>query len=627
MASEKKVIFSGQDNVSQKAQQIYNNILSNAKKHSDSLKEQNGYINSQIKSLEQKANIESKNALKAANANLKDIRGMAPGLDKNKAFIEYHSSKKNAETSFLQESKTIEILKNLLAETKKQATTSEKAEKSQQRIRLSSEDQYRAVQSLAKQEFRENKQGVIAKIKAAEKSGYEGMDPYAAQKLMFQKTLLGDEKKTGSTFGAVFAGTLAAGIATQLISALSKLTSASSGEQGVNTLLGGIPLVGGLLGGASGRTFEEQLAIQTKELELGAKTGSSVKGLSDKTNLGYSTRETLGMIESLISASGSSKGAGSASNALTLQRGLGLSQDVITQIVKDLRTTRSSADIMQIASDVLAANPELRKDQTKFAEILQQTSQLTNQLASQTEKSDPRRNAGLVGALRSIGGSFADPVLGVQRMMSINQALTSPGTDYQKSRSFGVLSGANPGASYFQILEAQEKGIGSKGYLGGLLKQLRRETGGGEEFMLGVNQNLGLKASTSRKLVEAFEKNPKMFDNLALGGKDGIEKVLGISGRAEAATSQRDKEKAEIDNAFSMSATAGTLKVASLTFEAAVDMFKETVVSINNTLSNASGKMGTQAPSKKFPNGKNVVNVMKMGNNGILIDANGETSE
>lgn len=623
MSSEKKIIFSAQDGVSQKAQQIYNNILSNAKKYSDSLKEQNGYINSQIKALEKKAKIEEKESKR----NFEEQSALYSAAKTTAEREKYAGRTSSIRKSMEENPAILELLKSIYQEEKKTSLAAEKAEKTQQRTRVSSEDQYKAVQSLARQEFRENRQGVIAKIKAAEKSGYEGMDPYTAQKLMFQKTLLGDDKKTGSTFGAVFAGTLAAGIATQIISALSKITNATSGEQGVNTLLGGIPLVGGLLGGASGRTFEEQLAIQTKELELGAKTGSNVKGLSDKTNLGYSTRETLGMIESLISASGSSKGAGSAGNALTLQRGLGLSQDVITQIVKDLRTTRSSADIMQIASDVLAANPELRKDQTKFAEILQQTSQLTNQLASQTEKSDPRRNAGLVGALRSIGGSFADPVLGVQRMMSINQALTSPGTDYQKSRSFGVLSGANPGASYFQILEAQEKGIGSKGYLGGLLKQLRRETGGGEEFMLGVNQNLGLKASTSRKLVEAFEKNPKMFDNLALGGKDGIEKVLGISGRAEAATSQRDKEKAEIDNAFSMSATAGTLKVASLTFEAAVDMFKETVVSINNTLSNASGKMGTQAPSKKFPNGKNVVNVMKMGNNGILIDANGETSE
>ena len=623
MASEKKVIFSGTDNVSQKAQQIYNNILSNAKKYSDSLKEQNGYINSQIKALEKKAKIEEKESKR----NFEEQSALYSAAKTTAEREKYAGRTSSIRKSMEENPAILELLKSIYQEEKKTSLAAEKAEKTQQRTRVSSEDQYKAVQSLARQEFRENRQGVIAKIKAAEKSGYEGMDPYTAQKLMFQKTLLGDDKKTGSTFGAVFAGTLAAGIATQIISALSKITNATSGEQGVNTLLGGIPLVGGLLGGASGRTFEEQLAIQTKELELGAKTGSNVKGLSDKTNLGYSTRETLGMIESLISASGSSKGAGSAGNALTLQRGLGLSQDVITQIVKDLRTTRSSADIMQIASDVLAANPELRKDQTKFAEILQQTSQLTNQLASQTEKSDPRRNAGLVGALRSIGGSFADPVLGVQRMMSINQALTSPGTDYQKSRSFGVLSGANPGASYFQMLEAQEKGVGSKGYLGGLLKQLRRETGGGENFMLGVNQNLGLGASTSRKLVEAFEKNPKMFDNLALGGKDGIEKVLGISGRAEAATSQRDKEKAEIDNAFSMSATAGTLKVASLTFEAAVDMFKETVVSINNTLSNASGKMGTQATSKKFPNGKNVVNVMKMGNNGILIDANGETSE
>lgn len=621
--NEKKIIFSAQDGVSQKAQQIYNNILASAKKYSDSLKEQNSYINDQIKSLEKKSKLESKELKR----NFEEQSSLYIAAKTTAEREKYAGRTTSIRKSMEENPAILEILKNIYQEEKKTSLASEKAEKNQQRAKVSSEDQYKAVQSLARQEFRENRQGVIAKVRAAEKTGYEGMDPYAAQRLMYQKTLIGDEKKTGSTFGAVFAGTLAAGIATQIISALSKITNATSGEQGVNTLLGSIPLVGSLLEGANTRNFEEQLAIQTKELELKAKTGSDIKGLSDKTGIGYSTRETLGMIEALITASGSAKGSAQASNALNLQRGLGLSQDVIIQIVKDLRTTRSSADIMQIVSDVLAANPELRKDQTKFAEILQQTSQLTNQLASQTENANPRKNAGLVGALRSIGGSFADPVLGAQRMMSINQALTSPGTDYQKARSFGVLSAANPRASYFKILEAQEQGIGSKGYLGGLLRQLKRETGGGENFMLGVNQNLGLGASTSRKLVEAFEKNPKMFDSLALGSKDGIEKILGVTGRAESATSQRDREKAEIDNAFSISAAAGTMKVSALTFEAAVNMFHAAVASINNTLSNASGKMGTQKPHSRSTSGKNAVNVMKMGADGVLIDTNGETSE
>lgn len=581
MSTEKKVIFSGQDNVSQKAKQMYSNLLADSKKYGDTLKEQTGYINQQIKALEKKAKLESKEGRKSFEEQGELYRAAKTPQEREKYAGRTAQIRKELEES----SATIEVLKSIFQEAKKQSAATDKLEKSQQKFKLSSEDQYKSMQSLARQEFRENKQGVLAKIKAAEKGGYSNMDVYTAEKVMYQKSLAGDQEKPKSMFGPVFYATLAAGLVQQIASALGKIIGTQSGEQGLNTLLGGIPFVGGILGGASGRTFEEQLAIQSKELELKAKTGKSIRGLSNQTGIGYSTRESLAMTEGLVGAAGNARGANQTGNALLLQRGLGLSTEAITQIVKDLRTTRSSADIMQIASDVLKANPELRRDQTKFAEILQQTSQLTNTLASQTENVDIRKNAGMVGALRSIGGSFADPNLGPQRMLSINQSLTQPGTEYQKARGFGVLSGLNPGASYFQMLEAQEQGIGKKGYLSGMLNQLKRETGGGENMMLGVNQNLGLGASTSRKLVEAFEKNPKMFDDLAGGGKASIEKVLGLTQRAEGATSERDKEKAEIDNAFAMSATAGTMKVASLTFEAGAEMFKSASLNLSKTVS------------------------------------------
>ncbi len=285
---------------------------------------------------------------------------------------------------------------------------------------------------------------------------------------------------------------------------------------------------------------------------------------------------------------------------------------------------------MQIASDVLAANPELRRDQTKFAEILQQTSQLTNQLAGQSENVDPRKSAGIVGALRSIGGSFSDSNLGQQRMMSINNSLTSPGTDYQKSRAFGVLSGINPGASYFQLGEMQEKGIGQKGYLSGILKQFERESGGGENMMMMSKQNLGLGNSTSRKLVEAYQKNPKIFDDFS-GTNEDLEKTLGLSGRAESNTSKRDREKAEIDNAFSMSATAGTLKVASLTFESAVDEFKAIIGSLGMQLGSSTGASGTAGgkihnAGVKPPNLK-PGHVLKVNGSGKFYQTNGEVEE
>jgi hypothetical protein len=627
MSSEKKVIFSAQDNVSQKAKQIYSEILSGAKKYSDTLREQTGYINAQIKALEKKAKLESKQGEKIFQE-----QGELYWTSKNPAEKErYAQNSKRIRSELTDSAAVLDFLKKIHEEAKKQTTASAKAEAEQRHEYQSS------VERDKEQGFSWVSGGKGRSTKGSdsppESHDYKDREECCCNCCCCENeggSGDGKGKKDKSVTGEVFLGTLLGNVVSQVIKSLSQLTGAQSGEEGVNTLLGGIPLVGGLLSGSSGRNFEEQLAIQTKELELGAKTGGEIRGLTNKTNLGYSTRESLSMIEGLITSAGNRSGANQAGNALTMQRGLGLSQDVITQIVKDLRTTRSSADIMQIASDVLAANPELRKDQTKFAEILQQTSQLTNQLANQTENVDPRANAGIVGALRSIGGSFSNPEQAAARMMSINQSLTSPGTDYQKSRGFGVLSGINPGGSYFQMLEEQEKGIGSKGYLGGILKQLRRETGGGEQLMLGVNQNLGLGASTSRKLVEAFEKNPEMFDKLAVGGKGDLEKVLGISGRAESATSQRDREKAETDNAFSISASAGMWKVSTLTFESAVSEFKTIVKSLGIQLGSSTGVSGTtskiHSPGVKPPNLK-PGHILKIGPNGKFYQTNGETEE
>lgn len=619
--NEKKIVFTGQDGgVSQTAKKIYNDILADAKKYSDVLKDQTSYITTQVKELEKKSKLESKEG-KATSRELEELYRSTSQPERKQKYAEQQL---RVNTELKESAQNVEILKALLEETKKQNISVEKAEREKKRSTFSSEEQFFAMQSLARQEVRENKEGVRKKVRDAERSKFEGLDPNTSQKLMYQKTLIGEDREQRSMIGQVFAGTLLAGVVTQVIRQMSQIVGSKSGQEGINTLLGSVPVFGGLLGGASQRNFEEQLGIQTKELGLFAKSGTRISGLSNQANLGYSTKESLNMIEGLVSAAGSAKGANQGQSALLLQRGLGLSQETITQVLKDVRTTRSSADIMQIVSDVLRANPELRRDQTKFSEILNQTSQLTNQLASQSENVNIRDSAGIVGALRSVGGSFADPNLGPKRMMSINQSLTNPNTDFQKARSFGVLSKMNPGASWFKINEMMEGGVGQKKYLSGMLNQFSKESGGGEESMATmIQQNLGLNFSSSRKLAQRFKKNPKFVDNFS-GGLNDIEKQLGLTARAEASTSQRDKEMAEIDNAFSISEAAGTIKVASLTFKAGADIIKEVGTKLNEVISQALGTRKNMGTEKKDPRtGKNVSNVMKMGANGVLIDSNG----
>lgn len=556
MSTEKKFIFTAQDGgVVQKANQIYSGIAAKSKEYANTLKEQTSYIEKQIKELEKKARLEQKEG----GVILKQQESLAASsknrIDRNK----YQERADRVRNELSESSAVLDTLKEILNETKRQTNSAEKTEKDYTKKLKLEEDRFQAQKSLWRQEVQYDKSGVRKRIKTAEKNDYKDMPPEQVEKLMYQKTISGGGDKEKGIFGQVFAGTLAAGIVQKIGSTLGTIASSQTGEQAINSLLGSLPFIGDFLGKGSQRSFEEKYAVGSGLNKLKARTGNRNLDVNGNTDIGYSTRENLETAENLITASGNAGGYNKYGNqARLMERGLGLSSQTITQIVKDIRTTQSTSDITKIAADIIRANPELRRDQTKFLEILNQTSQLTNQLASQTEKNNLTTNAGIVGQLRSIGGSFADPVLGSQRMMSINQSLTNPSNDFQKSRSFGVLSGLKPGSSYFQLQEMQEKGLGQKGYLEGIISQLEKETGGGENLMLAAQQNLGLGYSTSRKLIEARQKNPNLLKNFA-GGNEDIDKLLGgsITGRAKDFTAKKDIEAAEMSDKYLNSTFSG----------------------------------------------------------------------
>lgn len=557
MSNEKKFIFTAQDGgVTQKVNQIYSGITAKAKEYSNSLKEQTSFIEKQIKELEKKARLEGKtgNAILRENENL--LRHSRTYEERDR----YQGRVDRVRSELGEKSAVIDLLKELLAETKRQSTSIEKTEKDYKKKIIFDEER-------DKSEYVDNNTSNGVKIfeeeKVNKRKNKEGEDCCCccccdeSHEDIEKSGSGGGKGKDKGIFSQVFAGTLAAGIVQKIGNSLGTIASSQTGEQAFNSLLGGIPFVGDLFSGANQRKFEEQYTVGFGTNKLKALTGNRNLNIRGNTDIGFSTRENVESATNLITASGNSGGYDKYGNqARLMERGLGLSPQTITQIVKDIRTTQSNADITKIAADVIRSNPELRRDQTKFSEILSQTSQLTNQLASQTENNNLSTNAGIVGQLRGIGGSFADPVLGSQRMLSINQSLTNPGNDFQKARSFGVLSGINPGSSYFQLQEMQEKGVGQKGYLEGILKQLEKEVGGGENLMLAAQQNLNIPFSSARKLIEARDKNKGLLTNFS-GGTEDVEKFLNISGRARDFTADKDREAARTSDAFLDGAFAG----------------------------------------------------------------------
>ena len=582
---EKKVIFSGVDNVSQKAKQIYDGILASARKQSDSLKEQTSYINQQITALQKKNDLEAKSALKQSDVLFKEARKAAPGKEREEAFERARSTRTSVVGAGKEAEKVVELLQELLNETKKEATSAAKAEAEQIKNRKRTEDL--KMREEARGEVRTDKAGIRKKIKEVEQSVYEGLSEEEIRKVKYQKSLVGregGEDKKG-VFMGTFLGNLAASLVSKIAGKLSTISTAESGDQALTAILSGIPGIGGIFE----KTRQEQYAVQSKELELSARTGRGIRG-TGATNVGFSTRESLELTGGLIGAAGNAQGAGQTGSARLLQRALGLSTQELTQIVKDTRTARSGAEMVEVVNQVVAANPELKRDRTKLSEVLGQSSQLLNNLAQGTEDVNQKAVTGIVGALRSVGGSFSgDPAIAAARMNAINQSLTSPGTEYQKARNFGVLSGLRPGASYTELLEMQEKGLGQKGFLGGIVKQISKEGGQGENAILSLSQNLNIPVGTARKMLQAYRKDPSVFDNFA-GTTGELDKMFkeqgGMARAAEKLTAGRDVQKATLDNEFLHSEFAGLGEVIKQTADVSAKAFTNAANAFFNNFKN-----------------------------------------
>lgn len=594
MADEKKVIFTGVDNVTAKANQIYSGILAAAQKQTTTIKEQNNFISQQLKLLEQKQKLESKSNSDSLEDLKKRKEALPPGMERYRAEQAVRTKGQELGKKETEDSKIVALLKELVATQKKDTSIAEKIEREtiKENQRKAKYEDLRG----ARTEARANPKLIRQRYAAAEAGGYEGMSASQVERLQYQNKVIGDDKTKSSTFKDMFLALMANDAVRNVSHAI---VSSPTGEQAINSLLGAIPFVGGLFGGASKRTFEEQVAVGIGNKRLGAMSGRDIAN-GGNTALGFSSRESLGLQEGLMLAAGSSGKLGAnTGSAQSLMKGMGLSEQALVQIVKDVRTTRSDADMVGIVSRVLKVNPDLKDDQTKTAEILSNLSSATNTIASRTENLDQGKLIDVMGRLRSVGGTFADPSLGLRNVMNMDQSLSNPSSDFQRARSFSVLNQMNPGASYLQTMIMQEKGLGQQGFLSNMLKQLKRETGGGENFALSIMNNLGLGAGTSNKLAQAFSKNPKLLDSFTgTMNEDKINEI--ISGkRAEEHTAKRDREAAEASEAFLKGGGAGVNNM------------------INQTLNDATGHLKDGAQSLARAAGMEETNITKFG---IVLD-------
>ncbi len=423
----------------------------------------------------------------------------------------------------------------------------------------------------AMKEIASDKKGVLEQIKAFDKVSaagpgklYEKYTPEQVMKLQTQKEMLrGDSQaqQQQSMFGAILGAEAVKGVLSKISQVGGAMAGAQSGEQFLADALKGIPIFGEMIGGAVGRSQEESYQAQTGANRFRGRAGKG--GMFSASNLGYSIAETMPLAEQVVTALGTSQDFKSRTkDVMGAERAFSLDRGTLTEMLKQQRM-QDSGDLGKNVSVVYNTMKEKgfikEGDTTQFQEILQLQNSLLAKQSEVMETTDPQVATGIISAFKTVGGSFGD-ARAAGRIAQISGALAGPGNDFQKARNMQVLSKIKPGASLFETMEMQEKGIAQEGFLAETLKQLEKETGGGEGMMLATKARLGLGAGATRQLVEQFQGDRSMFDEFG-GSKAELEERLNLQQMGGKLTANRDKEQARISDAFVKGAIPGMKQV------------------------------------------------------------------
>jgi len=426
----------------------------------------------------------------------------------------------------------------------------------------------------AMKEMAADKEGVIKQVSEFRKAAAEDdadslsskYSPEEILKLSQQSEMLGQKspetQQQQSMFGAILGAEMVKGLVGKISQVGGAMAGAESGEQFFADALKGIPIIGDALGGAVGRSQNESYAAQTGMHGLRGRMGGKTRMFSAQ-NMGYSIAETMPIAEQVVTALGSGEGyKKNTKDFMGAERAFSLDRGTLTEMLKNQRM-QDGGDLGTNVSTVYNTMKEKgfisEGDTTQFQEILQLQNSLVSKQSEVMETTDPNVATGIISAFKEVGGSFGDARAG-GRIQQISGALAGPGNDFQQARNMQVLSKMNPGGSMFEMMEMQEKGISQEGFLSETLKQLEKETGGGEGMLMATKARLGLGAGATRKLVEQFQADPTTFDDFA-GSNDELTDKLDLQKMGSRNTSKRDKQKAAVSDAFVSGAGAGMLEV------------------------------------------------------------------
>jgi len=536
--AKKRFEFEGVDNglssmmsrLREDSKKLGSELISDARRYSSSLKEQNDFINDQIRALEKRSRLETQQNKYFASKRLESG-------DINRS--EYRSEM----SSISESSKESKLSTNLLREvidTIKKTSKDEIASDRNNVERAVGRDLPRLENQASRGIYRDNERFL---------------------KLKEQQNILSDkdERKGNSFFESLLladmvnrAARVVGGIPTSqtgldLVSPSVQLGGAAMGA-GAGAAVGAlIPteslgIVGAKIGDAAGEFFgkaadrtirlRESLSVE-RGRQLGI-TGTN-QPINDISRYGYDAIQANSIANQLALSSGSSYRLDSRTTQFAaLQRGFGLDESTImgqsslSRIGQDYFPAARIGELFQQAVDntnIIGSSDS--PDNSRFRDLVRNQTQILTQFSQTSENPSAIRANQSMFDLNILGGGFkvGDPRF-MQRFSGINQNLSNPESDIAKAQNFAVLRSMNPDAGLFDIMKSQEQGLQTPGFLKAVVDNVV-SMGGSEDF-----QKLSLRSRLPSLSLSAVD---RLYGNRDLiGNFEDMERLDGSAGRLKA---------------------------------------------------------------------------------------------
>lgn len=316
--------------------------------------------------------------------------------------------------------------------------------------------------------------------------------------------------------------------------------------------------IGNLFGG-TGADFLQRQAIE-KQRNLGAyyrysgTTGQEPGTFDDTSGIGVSATDFLNKRLEFAKRRGySASSAKTAADALYAERGFGIDGNTSAGLVELQRSQKeNNRDLANLIGGVLqkGSGSYFKNGDTTFLnEFLSRFTTLQKDLLKTSSTVGTATTYDILSRFNNVGGAFstADPRSG-GLISTINSSLANPGTDMKRALSFYALKKNNPNMSLAELIEEQQKGLGSANYLESIMSLVDNLGGDNSARRLNFAGALGLEGNQAfaSQLYSGY-RSGKFRGGFAKGE---ISSLYDFKGRAEGNTSDIDKNSARIQNAL-----------------------------------------------------------------------------